>query len=567
MYIVFLGGAGKMEFNRFRGSYAFGFLAILALVPLIGCASQTGQLADAMPDRPASDGPVAPYAEPVTMTVWAGMNDVMRFASGESIDDNLHTRFMKSFLNLDFQNKWVADGGKIAEKIDLDISSNDLPDAVQVNVEQLSRLIKNGQLEDLTPVWNRYALPGLKENMGYQDRIAFTPAMKSGRIYGIPLPSDMGNSVALMYIRKDWLLALHREVPRTTAELDELVHAFALQDPDRNGKKDTWGVAFEQAAESGSGGLPGGMTTDALAAGFGAYPELWLNAPDGQLAYGSIDDRMIPVLSMLKDWYDSGAIDPEFAFKDLNRVSKDIADGRIGIVFGPFHYPLWPLKDTVKNNPNADWIVAPIPTADGKPAVPKALPFTGSWVVVRSGYEHPEALIKALNVTYMMQADMGEPGKFWSEAGMGIYKDLSAHLYMKPYLFDSPFRNMQSGKEIQAALRTGDEAKLASSAARSIYANLIQSKDKLEAWTFRKIFDESERVLSDYPKLQYSAFFDAPTPEMLAKGEALARLEREQMLQIIMGEPVDRFRQFRESWLQLGGAAITREVNAWRQSQ
>ncbi|MBP3961860.1 extracellular solute-binding protein [Paenibacillus lignilyticus] len=556
-----------MKIHRFRGSYSFGFLSLLAIAQMAGCASQAGKSPNTELSRPETDGPVTPYAEPVTMTVWAGMNDVMRFASGESIDDNLHTRYMKSFLNLEFHNKWVADGGKIGEKIDLDISSNDLPDAVQVNVEQMSRLIKNGQVEDLTDVWNKYALPGLKANMGYQNRIAFTPATKSGRIFGIPLPSDMGNSIALMYIRKDWLRNLHRQVPRTTAELNELVHAFASQDPDGNGKKDTWGVAFEQAAEGGSVGLPGGMTMDALAAGFGVYPELWVSSPDGKLSYGTISDRMIPVLSMLKDWYDSGAIDPEFAIKDLNRVSKDVADGRIGIVFGPFHYPLWPLKDALKNNPNADWIVAPIPSVDGKPAVPKALPFSGSWVVVRSGYEHPEALIKALNVTYMMQANMGEPGKFWDEAGKGVYKDLSAHLYMKPYLFDSPVRNLQSGKEIHAALQSGDETKLVSTSARNIYANFIQSKDKLDAWTFRKIFDESELVLSSYPKLQYSAFFDAPTPEMLTKGEALARLEHEQLTRIIMGSPLDMFGRFKEKWVKLGGDAITREVNAWQQKQ
>ncbi|MFD0670940.1 extracellular solute-binding protein [Cohnella sp. GCM10027633] len=497
------------------------------------------------------------------MSVWAGMNNVMQFAPGESIEDNLHTRYMKSFLNIDFRNKWVADGSKITEKIDLDIASNDLPDAVQVSMEQLSRMIKNNQVEDLTEIWARYALPGLKENMGYQNNIAFTPATKEGRIYGIPLPYDMGNSVALMYIRKDWLSRLKLEVPRTTEELNVVVHAFAEQDPDGNGLKDTWGVAFEQGTGQGAGALPGGMTLDAVAAGMGAYPGLWLNSGAGGLQYGSLSDKMIPVLRLIKGWYDSGVIDPEFPFKDLTKVGDDISAGKIGIVFGPFHYPLWPLKQTVMNNPAADWIVAPVPTVNGQLAVPKAQPFVGSWVVVRKGYAHPEALVKALNVTYMMQSNEGEPGAFWKKAGEGPYMDFSAHLYMKPYLFDSPFRNLQTGKEISEALRTGDTSKLTSSAAISIYNYKIQAGDQLNSWAYRKVFDEAESVLGQYPKFQYSAFFDAPTPEMQMKGQALNRLEYEQITQIIMGASLADYDNFKERWLALGGASITREVNEW----
>jgi putative aldouronate transport system substrate-binding protein len=369
-----------------------------------------------------------------------------------------------------------------------------------------------------------------------------------------------------MFIRKDWLQAVNREVPRTTAELDELVRMFAANDPDGNGRKDTWGVAFDQGAAGGAGALPGGMTLDALAAGFGAYPGSWTATEDGKLTYGTLSDKIVPVMRLLKEWYDSGAIDPEFAIKDFTKVAKDVADGKIGIVFGPFHYPIWPLRDTIANHPSADWIVAPIPTENGQPAVPKAQPFAGSWVVVRKGYPHPEALIKSLNVTYMMQSNIGDPGEFWKNAGKGEYKDFSTHLYMKPYLFDSPVRNVQTGKEIRAALETGDETKLVTSAARSIYDYINQSDDKLASWTYRKVFDEAEYVLSQYPSIQYSGFFDAPTPEMQTKGLALARLELEQLTQIVMGNSIEAFDKFRKQWLELGGEAITLEVNEWKKT-
>ena len=552
--------------RRWRGPALLGAAMALLLAGAAGCVPGEKQPPPDAVER--QDGPTTPYPEPIQVSVWAGVNDVMGFAPGESIDDNLHTRFMKSYLNIEFVNKWVEGGNKIGEKVNLDIASNDLPDFVQVSMEQLTRMMKNDQLEDVTDVWDNYALPGLKENMGYQNNIAFAPATKDGRIYGIPLPYDMGNSVALMYIRTDWLDAVNRDVPKTIDELDALVRAFALEDPDGNGKKDTFAVSFEQGSPNGgAGALPGGMTLDAVAAGFGVYPGLWLprtatQSPD-TLSYGSLDDKMLDVLRMFQAWYKLGAIDPEFAIKDLPRVADDVAAGKIGIVFGPFHYPLWPLRQALERNGAADWTVAPIPTLSGEEAAPKAMPFANNWVVVKKGFKHPEALVKALNATYMMQANIGEPGRFWEEAGRGEYKDLSAHLYMKPYHFDSPVRNIQAGREIRAALDNKDVGELKSTAAKNVYNNYILSSDPLLSWAFRKVFYDAEHVLAGYDRMQYSAFFDSPTPEMQTGGLALSRLEFEYITRIIMGAPLTEFDRFRTEWSALGGAKITQEVNQW----
>ncbi|MFD2612486.1 hypothetical protein [Paenibacillus gansuensis] len=509
--------------------------------------------------------PLGKYETPVKMTVWSGVNDIMKFAPGESIDDNLHTRYMKEFLNIEFSNKWVADGAKINEKVNLDIASNDIPDATQVTLDQLSKLIKNDQVEDLTEAWEKYATPELKANMGFQDNAAFVPATKNGKIYGIPLPYDMGNSVSLMYVRKDWLEKVGMKMPTTIDELVAVAKAFVEQDPDGNGKKDTYAIGMDKGNEAGGPAtLPGTTTLDAIAAGMGVYPGLWVKDENGNARYDSLNPKMKDVLTKMQELYKMGAFDPEFAVKDLPKVGQSIAEGKIGIVFGPFYYPIWPLKDSLTNNPKADWDVALTPTLDGSKVVPKALPFANNWIVVRKGYEHPEALIKAMNVTQMMQDNTGEPGKFWKEAGKGVYKDMSAHQYMKPYTFDSPVRNIQTGKEIKAAIDEKDESKLVSSAAIENYKNNVMAADKNTAWAFRKVFYDAEYLLGQYDKLQYSLFFDAPTPEMQAKSSALNKLEFETLTKIIMGAvPVSEFDNFAKKYNDLGGAKIAEEVNEW----
>jgi putative aldouronate transport system substrate-binding protein len=377
----------------------------------------------------------------------------------------------------------------------------------------------------------------------------------------------MGNSIAMMYIRTDWLAALGLDVPRTIEELNAVAFAFTMQDPDGNGKPDTYGIAFDQGDSGNGAGAPGGIAFDAIAAAYGIYPGHWIEQEGGGLIYDSINPRMRDVLSLLQEWYKQGVIDPEFAVKDLSRVGQDIQNGKVGIVFGPFHYPLWPLKGSLEKDQDADWHVEPIPTLDGAKPKPKAQPFVGNWVVVRKGYEHPEALIKALNITYMMQAGIGEPGKFWEEAGNGIYRELSAHLYMKPYPFDSPIRNLSIGKQIKDAIDRKDESLLTMPAAKQQYENNIKSEDQLTSWAFRKVFYDAEKVLASYDSLQYSAFFDAPTPQMQDKGAALAKMEYEAFTQIIMGSPLTEFDRFVQQWSQLGGSAIKAEVNQWRASK
>ncbi|WNR46256.1 extracellular solute-binding protein [Paenibacillus roseipurpureus] len=499
------------------------------------------------------------YDKPIDMTVYAGINDVMKFAPNESIDDNFHTRIQMKYLNIHYINKWVADGSKINERLNLAIANNDLPDVIQVDISQLNRLIRNGQIQDLTGIWEDYASEALKQNMGYQDNAAFLPATKDKKIYGIPLPYDAGNHTAMMYIRKDWLSKLGLNPPTTYEELRAVAKAFVEQDPDGNSKNDTFAFSMDQG--SAEGGI-GGFTFEALAAAFHAYPRSWIRESNGSAAYGGIQPEMKEALAAVQDFYLMGAIEPEFPIHDLPKSMQRVINGKVGIVFGPFYYPLWPLKDTLQNDPKADWLVLPIPGKGGEKVVPRSVISTNNWVVVRKGYEHPEALVKSMNLYFAMQEGIGEVGQLWREANSGTYKDMSIHLYAKPYAFDSPNRNMQTGKQILETIDHNDESYLKTQAAKDNYFQNIKPGG-LSGWGFRKVFYDAERVLAQYDKVQYSMFFGAPTPTMIVKGNALAKLEYEMYNEIIMGAPLSKFDDFTALWRTYGGDDITTEVNAW----
>ncbi|KOG34585.1 ABC transporter substrate-binding protein [Streptomyces resistomycificus] len=68
-----------------------------------------------------------------------------------------------------------------------------------------------------------------------------------GRHYGIPY----SRQAQTLMIRKDWLHKLGLPAPRTWADMLKVATAFATEDPDGNGKADTYGMVAPGSAQNG----------------------------------------------------------------------------------------------------------------------------------------------------------------------------------------------------------------------------------------------------------------------------------------------------------------------------
>lgn len=68
------------------------------------------------------------------------------------------------------------------------------------------------------------------------------------------------------------------------------------------------------------------------------------------------------------------------------------------MVVGPWWETCCPLVNTITSDPDAEWVpvFAPIPEDDVYRPISDSL--TGSFIVVRKDYPHPEAVMKTLNV-------------------------------------------------------------------------------------------------------------------------------------------------------------------------
>lgn len=143
--------------------------------------------------------------------------------------------------------------------------------------------------------------------------------------------------------REDWLEALNLEVPKTLDELHTVLLAMTNNDPDGNGKKDTWGMSSAGSQQSFFSEI------------FGAYDILPFDWQEvgGEIVYGGVREEVKDVLTILAQWYKEGIIHPDFF---TGGKAADIQSGQIGYqIYEGAYFD----KDDAKAIPNAIKAVDP----------------------------------------------------------------------------------------------------------------------------------------------------------------------------------------------------------------
>ncbi|MDR1904938.1 MAG: extracellular solute-binding protein [Treponema sp.] len=546
-----------MKINR-KATGAVLLILLMGIgVTLMSCQKKEAGVTVSVQEN---DGPFVPYTEMVTILVPIIQQNGTNAPKGETLEDNFVTRFYTEKLNIKFKSAWTVDETSANEKLNAAVASNELPDMFNTNVETLGRLIKAGQVQPLDEVYEKYASPRLRDIVESQEGRGLLPGFVDNKHYALPIVAD--GFPVMMFFRKDWLDKLGLKVPATIDEMLIVARAFRDNDPDGNGINDT--IAF--ALDRDFGQIRAGI--NALGNPLGAYTGIWIPDGSGGLVYGGIQPAIKELLTLMRQMYAEGLFDKEFAIKDVNKAAQDIAADKVGIYSGPFWAPLFPLMMSVQNNPSADWVVSPLmANKDGKRIVQTSIPISGLFVV-RAGYPHPDALIKAMN----LWAEMfhGEYAEDFNQLVatekyidiMGVWQN-----YNLPYFFQHPDKNIYLSDNVIEALKKNDESICFNQESRRTYEAIINGG--LEGWGQNKVFGEGGtiQILKAYKDFVPDEFLGAPTTTMTLRTATLEKLENEAYFSVIMGEPVDTtFNKFVNDWKSQGGDQITKEVNDWYKS-
>jgi len=207
-----------------------------------------------------------------------------------------------------------------AERINVAIASGDFPDIVtgQHRTSATQNWIDNKIIIPLNPYFN--SSPAIKELLS---TTYSWDADSSGNFYGIPFISQYASSNQLLATRSDWLDKVGMKFPTNMTEFKAVLMAFTHNDPDGNGRNDTYGMTAVT-----------GYNFPYIFFAFGRRTADYELDARGNIIPLFEHESFIPAMTYLKDLWDNGVIDPEYMVNDYPKVEEKFFQGHIGLFHG-----------------------------------------------------------------------------------------------------------------------------------------------------------------------------------------------------------------------------------------
>lgn len=546
-------------------------LAVFVLVSAAACGSRTPGNTDAptTSEAPGSTNePVIPedlkakYDTEINLTAWRYLNNGIEFEPGEDIENNVYMRMYKEDLGINVSYLWTVPEEQFDQKLNISVASGDLPDIMWLKNKQLIELSENDLLYDLTDLYQNNTSDFTKSILE-QDKAGFDSAKVNDRLMAIPNTGSAVDSLQILYVRTDWLENMGLEPPGTMQELLDVAEAFTKNDPDKNNKNDTFGLALTKSfIKDNHAGATG------FFAGYHGYIRRWIEDGSGNLAYGSIQPQIKVALQELQNMYKNGLIDKEFGVKDRAKVTESIASGKVGITYGGMSSPGAFLKDNVLNDPDAEWTALPLVSIDSQPAAPITKMPVERYYAVNKSCKNPEAIMKLVETAAEGYSRDLTPEMIEKNAKFGITPSGISTFQYALVNFEPALKNLNAHYNVLKVMENKDTSIL-NAEELGYYEKILQYEEgDRNFWGDAHIFGtpSSFDIIGQYVdtnNMRYNAFYGALTPTMVEKTATLEAMEEEVFTKIIMGQSIDLFDKFVTDWQNLGGTQITQEVNEW----
>lgn len=236
-------------------------------------------------------GEVTPEALPPLQ-----LSVMLPYGTNEHDEEELTKRFygdIEKYTNTDVE--WVFYSSDMYyEKLALVLASGDIPSVlVSGKSAEFLNAVENDAFWDISELIYDYP------NLSQLPEAVFQNASINGKLYGVPRSRDLGRN-GFGY-RLDWLNTLGLKEPETIDELYDMLVGFTYDDPDGNGKDDTYGLGITQYAG----------TWDIMQAWFGV-PNGWGLDANGDLIPAHMTEEYNTALKWFRKVYSEGLVNPDF---------------------------------------------------------------------------------------------------------------------------------------------------------------------------------------------------------------------------------------------------------------
>jgi len=483
--------------------------------------------------------------------------------SGGSKADDQSKKYTVSAMDFYYGDIPPADGRgvkMINEKFNMDYQINYIPQASYD--DKLATVLASGKIPDivtfqsgdLTNRYHKFAKQGafaalddyIKEYPSFRK---IPPAVLdqfrvNGKLYAIPQYYPRFGFTTI--VRKDWLDNLGLKPPTNYEELKKVAIAFTKDDPDKDGKNDTYGIAM------------GANINPSFAQGPYWDPGAWYHKDaQGRFIPGIISNARKEIIQMYADLYKEGAITRDFATLNWADTNKEFYSGKAGIFIGtPRGMSQAYMEGLLAIDPSAEFVALDMFQApDGSKGMTASRGFLGMTTISAETGKDPAKMKRILGmidygrqfIPYDKQNDKN-PDYDWlyGNAGQGydmvdgkpvLKKTASTEgLYPLVYFVDSV---AWPAKDTDVDYPAG-------------YSN-------------PKLIKLTSEIMKNYSTMKYyqSPNYPVISQTELDKGADLTKYLYDEQTKMIAGQrPISDWDKMVGEWKAKGGEQIIKEINA-----
>ncbi|MEK3885743.1 hypothetical protein [Paenibacillus sp. PL2-23] len=497
-------------------------ICLMAVALLAGCSG------NAQPDKqPDKDAAATQAVEEKREKLKVSM--LIPSYSGGGWPDNKHPtiQYLNDKFDLELDIQWIP-GPNYIEKLNVLAASGKLPDVYRSGSDIYEKWQNEGAFLDIAPYLDQY--PNLVK--AFPEELWSLKNPKS-HIYGIPYGGPP--NPASYIVRRDWLDHLGIPVPDpdtfTVDEFYRIAKAFALDDPDQDGKNNTLGFSF--------GGFGGEAP---LRYAFGLSPG-WQELDGKLIPYQVQSEEMKEYLTFLNKAYTEGVLDKDFPLNKGNELQEKISSGKLGLAHDIPIATVTNEKKLKTLDPDAEFVQLAPPIGPTGIQLNDTREFTEK--ILLNAEMNDEKRTRLLEMFDWWVTDEGTdiikngpPGVYYTDKGDGTYE------------------------ATEAAISEGNRVAI------------------LNNWFFRRIaFDHDvfkwdseaykERIITQFENgSKYAAPYDPAvglthlSPTYAKTITEINKAYEQVVFKIIIGEkPVDEIEAAIDAWNKNGGQKIIQEVN------
>jgi putative aldouronate transport system substrate-binding protein len=417
------------------------------------------------------------------------------------------------------------------EKVPLLLATGDLPSIMVMGKDAaFESAVANNIFWEVGPYIKDY------KNLSTINEVALTNVSSNGKVFALPRSRAVGRNGA--GYRLDWVENLGLTEPKTLDDLYKMLVAFTKNDPDGNGKNDTFGMAVTNY----------GGPWDNLQVWFGA-PNGWGLDAKGELIPAHMTKEYDEALKWFRKIYSEGLVNKDFAtydsakWDDMLRGETNVAGFAVDVTdrFTKIH------EFFEKGNmPGKEQIVGGFENSKGEKKFLPTAGFNGILVFSKSKIKSEEDLksslsfIDKLSDAEMLNLIIGFEDVHWK---MNKEKGYIERIDIK----DKPeLNNLKNLNQMTTYYVSKEEV------AKQLVEAPLNAIRTLSA----QVQTDNEKYVIKNPAAAYTS------PTYVSVGTEITKIMNDARTKYIMGEIDDvGLQAAKDQWLKAGGQNVIKEYN------